>query len=502
VHLLLDRWTSARPGCKTLTDLLGSISVEVLLDRLGALAYAMHIETGHQDGTASIRRGLIFEHLMPLGGYKAVDLISYLSENAAVLISLGQDKDSDVFHFAHRSFQEYLAARHLLYRCRKDTSFVPLRELVQQSPQAWREPGRLIGDIVMDTAGIGEIWTLLEDLIGQSPYARLDPDIPSWWPLWLAAQIADDQNLFESNQPVVRRASQQTIANILRDGLVELVSTSAALPPIERALCGRVLSLLGDPRPGIGLIQTGEHAGLPDISWCDVAEGDIIYGSEEYEDEKPFGEISIAYAFRISRYAVTHVQFQAFIDSPDGYVREEWWAGLNQGALKEQRTGPRLAKWSYANHPRETVSWYEAMAFCAWLSSKLGYPVTLPTEEQWERAARGTGGLAYPYGNEHISENGNTRESEIWQTTAVGLYSRGASPYGAMDMSGNVWEWTLSEYESRKSDNFVSDVARVLRGGSWGLYSGNARAAYRLCRDPDFRSRNCGFRLVSPASSP
>jgi formylglycine-generating enzyme required for sulfatase activity len=163
----------------------------------------------------------------------------------------------------------------------------------------------------------------------------------------------------------------------------------------------------------------------------------------------------------------------------------------------------------FANNPRDSVSWYQAVAFCRWLSAKLGYEVRLPTEQEWEKAARGTDGRQYPWGNEYISGYANVDETEenvgphyLRQTSSVGIYPQGASPFGVPDMSGNVWEWCLNEYENPENTDLVGDAARVLRGGSWGSGVPCARCASRDGGGPSYRSVYIGFRAVCSASMP
>ena len=137
---------------------------------------------------------------------------------------------------------------------------------------------------------------------------------------------------------------------------------------------------------------------------------------------------------------ITNAQFQAFIDDPKGYGNPRWWEGLT-----ERFEQPEAPWWSYANHPRESVSWYEAMAFCTWLSERLGTEVRLPTEQEWEKAARGTNGNEYPWGKDYISGFANINETwdkavehYLRRTTVVGLYPQGRSPYGVMDLAGGL----------------------------------------------------------------
>src|SRR5690606_20791550 len=150
------------------------------------------------------------------------------------------------------------------------------------------------------------------------------------------------------------------------------------------------------------------------------------------EEGIPQHEVDLP-AYHISRYPITYAQFQAFLDAPDGFYHPGWWDGL--AANDDDKAQPGEPDFPYANHPREHVSWYGAVAFCRWLTAKLGYEVRLPTESEWEKAARGTDGRIYPYGDEYDVAKANIGETGIGQTSAVGLFPDGASPYGALDMS-------------------------------------------------------------------
>ncbi len=251
-----------------------------------------------------------------------------------------------------------------------------------------------------------------------------------------------------------------------------------------RAKIGRLLSGLGDPRRGVGLRADG----LPDIFWCEVLGGGFIFQN----GEKPM----MLPTFKIAKYPITYKQFQAFIDAPDGFKNEDWWRGLHTDGLEQQRGGPGKQDFKFGNHPCENVSWYEAMAFCAWLSAKLGYEIRLPTEPEWEKAARGTDGRAYPYEGDFDAEKGNTSETGIGQTSTVGIFPGGASPYEVLDMSGNVWEWTVTDYYHPEANDMSAAVPRVLRAGSWLYDMYNARTSNRDMYYPHSRFRDYGFRGV------
>jgi formylglycine-generating enzyme required for sulfatase activity len=291
-----------------------------------------------------------------------------------------------------------------------------------------------------------------------------------------------------------------------------------ATPPPARAAAGRALAQLGDPRPGVGVAER-DGVKLPDILWsAEIPAGRYVVGGKYGFD---VGEISIDRPYRLARYPITNAQFRCFIDAPD---REQaaWWRGLPQ---KERRF--REPRFPHANHPRETVSWYQAIAFCRWLTARLHagdlprgplagdleqYIITLPHEYEWEVAARWPNDemkeRIYPWGSEFDAAKANTSEGGIGSTTAVGLYPSGKNPtLDLYDLSGNVWEWCRNRYETPDEDLDPEDVntgssRRVVRGGSWYHDRDRARSAYRHNFTPSDRDLGFGFRVVCVARRP
>lgn len=259
-------------------------------------------------------------------------------------------------------------------------------------------------------------------------------------------------------------------------------------PITERAEAGRELAKIGDPRPGVGLRADG----IPDIVWCEVPGNDKgrppvkIGGDDEAYQSLPAQMVDFP-TFFISKYPITYRQFQAFVDDK-GFANDKWWQKEDDRSHYDQY-------FKHWNHPRENVTWFAAMAFCQWLSAKLGYEVRLPTEEEWEKAARGEDGRVFPWGNQYISGYANINERfdktglhYLEQTSAVGIYPpQSASPYGVMDMVGNVSEWTRTLH---------NQSVRVLRGGSWNSFRQYARAASRRYNPPHDRNNYFGFRVV------
>ncbi len=157
------------------------------------------------------------------------------------------------------------------------------------------------------------------------------------------------------------------------------------------------------------------------------------------------------------------------------------------------------------------VTWYEARAYCAWLSAQTGKTYRLPSEAEWEAAARGVAGRAYAYGADFDAARGNTFETHIRRTTPVGVFPGGFTAEGIADLCGNVWEWTTTLWgddirqptfgypyvatDGREDlQNGVS--RRVVRGGSWNVNQNVARAAFRNRGNPDNRDNDFGFRVV------
>ncbi len=252
-----------------------------------------------------------------------------------------------------------------------------------------------------------------------------------------------------------------------------------------------------EPGPGTGPKTTAEAAAqaqrtilLPDIDWVEIPGGDFVYQDR--------GRRSLR-TFHMARYPVTNVQYQTFIDA-GGYRDERWWTDL-------VRPEPQESNWPQGNRPRTNVDWYEAVAFGRWLSAQLGYEVRLPTEEEWERAARGREGREYPWGAGYRTGYANVDEKNsdagdwyLQQTAAVGIYPHAASVEGVLDLLGNVWEWCLDKEErSGQVEPDTSGDSRVLRGGSWFINPASARCSLRRGYAPDLRFYGRGFRLVSSA---
>ena len=247
-----------------------------------------------------------------------------------------------------------------------------------------------------------------------------------------------------------------------------------------------------------------------------VPAGEFAMGSADGDDdEKPVYTVRLD-EYLIGKYEVTVAQFRAFVQATGYKTTAEvqgsarvftgsGWADT-KGADWQHPRGPGSDLSGRDDHPVSCVSWDDAVAFCRWASEKTGRTVRLPTEGEWEKAARGTDGRRYPWGNEAPDDRRCNYNMNVKDTTPVGKYSPlGDSPYGCADMAGNVWEWTSSLYGAYpyRADDGREDAgsraARVLRGGCFDNYARYVRPADRHGGFPDIRVDYLGFRVcVSP----
>ena len=218
--------------------------------------------------------------------------------------------------------------------------------------------------------------------------------------------------------------------------------------------------------------------------------------------EQPAHEVCITKGYWIDKYEVTVEAFNAFIKA-GGYTNDAYWSEKGLEWLNDQDVSSlsrRCIENTEPTHPKTCITWYEAEAYAKWRGG------SLPTEAQWEFAARGTESLIYPWGNEWDASKTNVLDSE--GTMPVGSFPEGASWVGALDMAGNVMEWVADWWASDYST--IADIKddptgvrlsaiKVEKGGWWGSNAVVSRSAYRHFEDPPtYQDHHIGFRIVSP----
>lgn len=296
------------------------------------------------------------------------------------------------------------------------------------------------------------------------------PQFPAQWPEGVPGELESILSKALAREPESRFAS----AGEMMEALKQVVRQSA----VDKAL-PTILSTTKPFEPEMILIPAGE----------------FLMGSDPEKDEHadvhemPQHPLYLP-DYYIAKTPVTNAQYRAFVQA------------IGQSGPPPEAKG---------DHPVVNVFWREAVDFCRWLSEVTGRMYRLPSEAEWEKAARGPDGYIYPWGNEWDASRCNTEEDGKGCTTRVGAYPQGISPYGCLDMAGNVWEWTRSLWrrytkgplfrypynpsDGRENLEAGSSGYRVLRGGAFFDGSMLARCAYRSWVPPDERIRDNGFRV-------
>jgi toxoflavin biosynthesis protein ToxD len=233
---------------------------------------------------------------------------------------------------------------------------------------------------------------------------------------------------------------------------------------------------------------------LPDL--VTIPAGRTLIGTmgQGAAEDQPASVVDVA-AFAIGRTPVTCAEFATFVESGGAKPRSTW------GGLRPPH--------GCEDHPVTGCSWCDASAYCRWLSDQTGRTYYLPSEAEWERAARGSMALTYPWGDDFDPDKANTSEARCGGTTSVASHPEGASPWGVLDMAGNAWEWTRDlftayPYQPTQEDEVLplapgisEDRRRVLRGGSWMAGAHFARCSFRAAWYPSaIFSGQVGFRLA------
>ncbi len=503
VRLLLVRWQESRLGAQTgVTQALAAGKLESALEQV---AFEAHRAQEGGEGPAHVSETVLLKVLKDYleGDWnRAGELLGYVRERAGLLI----EDPPGVYTFPHRSYQEYLAGSYLAVQPDFPDQAAGL---VGRNYAQWRE---VVLWAVGSMARLKKMTHVAVDAAaalcpGQVP----DGDRPE--AEWRAAVLAGEALLETGLEEVQAKERYRPVLDRARGWLAALLRRGM-LSPVDRARAGSVLAQLGDPR------FRADAWFLPDeplLGFVEVPGGPFVMGSDKKKDpmaldsELPQHTIDLP-AYYVARYPVTHAQYWAFVQATGhklptaeaDYERPyEWITGQPPGHL--------------LNHPVVLVTWYDAQAYCAWLTEQLraweGIPglltsrlceqdwqVRLPTEAEWEKAARGTDGRIFPWGNQADPSRANYADTGIGATSVVGCFPAGSSPYGVLDLSGNVWEWCQTKwrdnYQAPVDESSEGGSPRVLRGGAFGSYQGDVRCSYRYGLDPGDWNGASGFRVV------
>ncbi|MBZ0305494.1 MAG: SUMF1/EgtB/PvdO family nonheme iron enzyme [Anaerolineae bacterium] len=347
---------------------------------------------------------------------------------------------------------------------------------------------------LMQALDLDLAWIKMRSQIRQAAQLWADNDYLDGY-LWSQERLKSVYEMLERVTPKLSVLEEKFLEPEAERLLRELENIKTSHP--RRSAIGERVSVIGDPRSGVGLSPHG----LPEINWCYVEGGDLTIEQEQFK-VKPF---------YIARYLITYIQFQAFLDDPEGFAHDAWWMFMPSVGHSRTAREPRSR---YVSYPRDTVSWYQAVAFTRWLAARTpqdelpegtgsSWGIRLPTEWEWQWAAQGgKQTYEYPWGIWDTFPRANTSEAGLSRTTAVGMYASDRAACGALDMAGNLCEWCLNEHDNIRFTASTSTNERVRRGGSFASNRLNSTCTYRGKDMPFFEQDYYGFRIVyAPATN-
>ncbi len=459
---------------------------------LQEIALAMHERERKELDVEDLRR-MVSEHFAEIlagqGGVRRATerFLQNVAERSGLLMARGEG----VYAFSHLTFQEYLAAVEIAGR----DDYVAYT-LARSGQEWWREVVLLEAGY-LSTQSKARTTRLIRTL------AERKEEPEPYYNLVLAAECVRDvgenrvegalyrQIVAQLQEELDTALAQKTFWGNARMLLTRGMTAEAAIA--RRIAAANALGKLGGAR--YWKLPYGEP------EWVEIPAGTFLMGSDPDKDryvdgdEQPQHTVDLP-TFFISRTPITNAQYALFLRD-SGYRVPGDWEGNRPPRGKEIQ-------------PVVKVAWYDALAYCRWLGEKIGKPVALPSEAEWEKAARGVDGRTYPWGNAFDAIRCNTSELGLGGTTPVGIFPQGASPYGVLDLSGNVWEWTRSLYgeypydpaDGRENLDAPRNERRVLRGGSFDDSHRNVRCAARVRYFPNLRLGVNGFRVVlSPSKA-
>jgi formylglycine-generating enzyme required for sulfatase activity len=490
-----------------------SLKLSDLREVLEELAFKVHEQNVGKEGTADIGEDRLVRAFRPLlnnSKDKADVVVDYIEKRAGLLLGQGEKGGERQFTFPHRTFQEFLAACHL---AAQDDFPAKCAELARTAPAHWQIVLPLAARLAKAERGA----SAADELVGGSSIAEFrgqrQPDATDWGCALLAGNQLLEIGLGAIHKSERTRAITTRVAGWLAASLPVHPDDGGA-SAVQRAQAGDVLVALGDPRfdPQRFHLSADDMLGFVRIP----ADPGFRIGTREVDAKRVAGIIGFDVGdnelndaltptpeFYIARYPVTVVQFRAFVEATGFEIGDA-------DALRDPDSRP--VRW---------VSWHEARAYCEWLNEMLGtspvlegiaaarlvreglWGVALPSELEWEKAARG--GLpdaVFSWGDTPDPNRANYADSGIGDTAPVGCFP--ANGFGLQDMIGNVWEWTRSLWvDSYEPDDpnledleAGDDESRVVRGGAWDNLRVLARCAFRLRVLPDLRFNFIGFRVV------
>jgi formylglycine-generating enzyme required for sulfatase activity/DNA-binding winged helix-turn-helix (wHTH) protein len=387
--------------------------------------------------------------------------------------------DRRTVRFQHQLLQEFFAAKEMLKQDPEKLSSLWQWPSRDGEMLDWRRPENNFEPLPGPSQTGWEETTILAAELAEPAPSRMIQALSDVNPALAARCVLS-----------VRGRIDLSIVRQIREQLLSLIGDSG-IALRARIAAGEALGFLGDPRPG---------------ELITIPAGPFLMGEGRESHEVQLPE------FKIGKYPVTNAEYSEFIDA-GAYKERSYWTQSGWMEVAQEFDQPRFwqeRRFNKPNYPVIGLSWYECVAYCRWLSSRTGRTYRLPTEAEWEKAARGVNGQTYPWGKTFDHSRLNAREGpqKVYCSTPVGIYASGASPFGLLDCAGNCWEWCATRwrkpfpYDASQNewteDYLEGQNLRALRGGSWNYESEVMKCAYRFRFQPFGWNDRGGFRLVCP----
>jgi len=386
---------------------------------------------------------------------------------------------------------------------------------------------RRVSELANEFARVEAMWSLASE----EPASRLDVSVVE------STRVDDDSNLVPFSLEALGLSPDEIAALEAASDTLDIGSNLApfslealGLSPDEIAVLEAASAEHKAPKkPEIQSFRQTATSLRSRISTCHLSlitpalvhipAGPFLMGSADSDtladsDEKPQHRLELP-DYWIGKTPVTNAQFRPFVEG-DGYRNQAYWTESGwqwheqEGIVRPEHW--KNATWNGADYPVVNVSWFEAVAYVRWLSAQTGHEFRLPSEAQWEKAARGPDGRIWPWGNTWEDGRCNSKEAGLKKTSPVGQYPGGASPYAALDMAGNVWEWCATQHgkgypyqlENEWAEAYLEgDTGRRIRGGAYWSDQKSVRGAYRYYFVyPRNRLIEVGLRVASHSALP
>jgi len=480
MNVLLEKWEDAK-GLKVL------LSAREARQVLQPLALYLHEKGTKRSAPLDEITGIVKEALENIGK-SSLNPKSFLI-NIRDRSGLFMGHSESEYGFVHHSFQEYLTAEQIRNKNKIDLLIKNYTE------KWWREVILLC--LALDNPSVIEAF--IEKIIRTEPF-KTEISI-------ITDAINDSVN--KPSEPLVAALNDQTLTSAVKENVIRVlgqIKKDSVINALKNIIAVKDKNLSTPAFDALVNLDAAHGIEKPDISKAPaiirhakdesemvlIPAGNFLYGSREDDKEadtreKPQQSIYVP-DFYMDMYPVTNAQYKKFVDETGHRPPDK--ADYGTPTWKGRAFPP-----DKADHPVVCVSWEDAMAYAKWAGKRL------PSEVEWEKAARGTDGRRYPWGNEFEAKRCNYG-GKYKGTTQIDKFESGKSPYGCYDMAGNVWEWCSDWFSDDNNKKKLNDMlkgpdkgnSRVVRGGSWGLSQDVLRCAIRYWVSPVLRNGSRGFR--------